>query len=67
MARILSEARKYRLGLTLARQHLAQLDEQVQEAVLGNVGTIITFRVGPEDAGFHSVPVLLSQADFDLS
>jgi len=57
---ILSEARKYRLSLVLAHQYLAQLDEmtplgkttRVREAVFGNVGTIILFRVGAEDAEF---------------
>ena len=47
---MLSEARKYRLCLTLAHQHLSQLDEQTQDAVLGNVGTMIAFRVGLSDA-----------------
>ncbi|MEK7538476.1 MAG: type IV secretion system DNA-binding domain-containing protein [Patescibacteria group bacterium] len=45
-----SELRKYALGFVLANQHLHQLTEDVRHAVLGNVGTIITFRVGPEDA-----------------
>jgi CxxC-x17-CxxC domain-containing protein len=57
---ILSEARKYRLSLILANQYLGQLDEmgaggkssRVRDAVFGNVGTIITFRVGAEDAEF---------------
>ena len=47
---ILSEARKYRLGLILAGQHLSQMDEKIQDAILGNVGTIAAFRVGPKDA-----------------
>ncbi|UMX47622.1 MAG: type IV secretion system DNA-binding domain-containing protein [Candidatus Nealsonbacteria bacterium DGGOD1a] len=57
---ILSEARKYRLSLILANQYLGQLEEmgangkssRVKDAVFGNVGTIITFRVGAEDAEF---------------
>jgi hypothetical protein len=49
-ANILSEARKYRLGLIMAHQYVAQLDEVVSDAVFGNVGTIITFRVGGADA-----------------
>lgn len=57
---ILSEARKYRLCLILANQYLAQLEEmtpagkytKVRDAVFGNVGTIICFRVGAEDAEF---------------
>lgn len=47
---ILSEARKYRLGLTLATQYTAQVSHQVRAALLGNVGTVISFRVGDEDA-----------------
>ncbi len=49
---ILSEARKYRLALILAHQYIAQMDEKVRDAVFGNVGTIVTFRVGAEDAEF---------------
>lgn len=47
---LLAEARKYRVGLVLAHQHLGQLDEGTRRAVLGNVGTTIVFRVGGEDA-----------------
>jgi len=49
-ANILSEARKYGLNLTLAHQYIEQLDEQVRAAIFGNVGTIISFRIGAEDA-----------------
>jgi len=49
-ANILSEARKYRLDLTMAHQYMEQLDETVLAAIIGNVGTIITFRVGSTDA-----------------
>ena len=49
---ILSEARKYRLSLTMAHQFLAQLDEKVKDAVFGNVGNMAVFRVGEEDAEF---------------
>jgi CxxC-x17-CxxC domain-containing protein len=49
-ANILSEARKYRLDLILAHQYIEQLDETVRSAIFGNVGTIISFRVGAEDA-----------------
>jgi CxxC-x17-CxxC domain-containing protein len=51
-ANILSEARKYRLNLILAHQYIAQLGETVRDAVMGNVGTMITFRVGAADADF---------------
>jgi hypothetical protein len=47
---MLSELRKYGLGLTLAHQHLHQLEPDIRHAVLGNAGTLISFRVGPEDA-----------------
>lgn len=50
VATMISELRKYCVGLVLANQHLAQLTEEVREAVLGNVGTLISFRVGPHDA-----------------
>ncbi len=49
-ANILSEARKYRLDLTMAHQYMEQLDEEVLAAVIGNVGSIVTFRVGSSDA-----------------
>ncbi|MEK7487742.1 MAG: type IV secretory system conjugative DNA transfer family protein [Patescibacteria group bacterium] len=51
-AGILSEARKYRLDLTLAHQYVAQLDEEVRDAVVGNAGTLINFRIGADDAEF---------------
>lgn len=47
---ILSEARKYRLSLILAHQYITQMEDKVRDAVFGNVGTIICFRVGAEDA-----------------
>jgi hypothetical protein len=47
---ILSEARKYRLNLVLTNQYLHQVDLEVMRAILGNVGTLISFRVGTEDA-----------------
>jgi len=47
---ILSEARKYKLGLTIAHQFIAQLDQNIRDAVFGNVGSIAAFRVGPDDA-----------------
>jgi hypothetical protein len=49
-ASILSEARKYRLSLTLAHQYLAQVSPKVLDAVIGNVGSIVSFRVGHHDA-----------------
>lgn len=49
---ILSEARKYKLGLNLAHQFIAQLDDSIKNAVFGNVGTIAVFRVGNDDAQY---------------
>ncbi len=52
IATILSEARKYRLDLIIAHQFIKQLKEPIRDAVFGNAGSFITFRVGPEDAEF---------------
>ena len=49
-AGMLAEARKYGLGLTLAHQHIVQTDREVFEAVIGNAGSLIVFRVGAQDA-----------------
>ncbi len=49
---ILSEARKYRLNLTVAHQFLGQLSDKIRDSVFGNVGSVISFRVGPKDAEF---------------
>lgn len=51
VANMISELRKFHVGLVLANQHLHQLQEDVRHGVLGNVGTLIAFRLGPEDAG----------------
>ncbi|MDB5161123.1 MAG: hypothetical protein JWO96_503 [Candidatus Saccharibacteria bacterium] len=51
-ATILSEARKYGLNLTVANQYISQMGEPVRNAVFGNVGTIMSFRVSPDDAPF---------------
>jgi energy-coupling factor transporter ATP-binding protein EcfA2 len=48
--KILSEARKYRLSLTLANQYVDQLEEEIQHAIFGNVGTLISFVVGAKDS-----------------
>jgi hypothetical protein len=50
-ATLMPELRKYGVGLTLAHQYLHQLDDEVRHAVLANAGTLVTFRLGPEDAG----------------
>lgn len=73
-ASILSEARKYRLDLIIAHQYIEQLDEKVQAAVFGNVGTTICFRVGAADAEFlakeftpvFEEPDLLNLTKYDI-
>ena len=50
IATILSEARKYRLNMTIAHQYIAQLKDNIREAVFGNVGNLVAMRVGPPDA-----------------
>lgn len=52
LANMFSELRKYRVGFTVAHQYLNQLAPEVRHAVLGNVGSIISFRVGVEDAPY---------------
>lgn len=52
IATILSEARKYRLNLTIAHQFIKQLKEPIRDAVFGNAGSFIVFRVGPDDAEY---------------
>ena len=52
LANMLSELRKYYLGMVLANQYLSQLDPRVRDAILGNAGTLSCFRVGAQDAGF---------------
>lgn len=62
---ILSEARKYRLNLTVANQFVGQIDEEVKNAVFGNVGSIISFRVGVPDANFlqHEFAPVFNETD----
>ncbi len=64
-AQILSEARKYRLNLCVANQFIGQMEEEVKNAVFGNVGTLITFRVGVADASFlqHEYAPTFNEAD----
>jgi hypothetical protein len=52
IATILSEARKYKLSLVVAHQFIAQIPEKIRDSVFGNVGSIIAFRVGPDDSEF---------------
>ena len=52
IATILSEARKYKLNLTIAHQFIGQLEENIKKAVFGNVGSMGAFRIGAEDGEF---------------
>ena len=52
IASILSEARKYHLSLTIAHQFIQQLDEKIRDAVFGNVGSMVSFRIGANDSEF---------------
>jgi len=74
-ANMLSELRKYRLGLILAHQHTSQIDRAVLEAIFGNVGTLMAFRVGATDAvlaakqfgaDMPTPHALINLANFDL-
>ena len=51
-ATILSESRKYKLSLNITNQYIAQLDEKIRDAVIGNAGTLVAFRIGAADAEF---------------
>jgi hypothetical protein len=64
-AQILSEARKYRLNLIVANQFIGQMDEEVKNAVFGNVGTVAAFRVGVTDANYlqHEFTPTFNEAD----
>lgn len=52
LVNMLSELRKFRVGLSFAHQYMAQVEPEIRSAILGNVGTLITFRVGAEDARY---------------
>jgi len=52
IASILSEARKYKLSMTMVHQFIAQLDQNIKDAVFGNVGSLAAFRIGSDDAQF---------------
>jgi hypothetical protein len=65
-ADILSESRKYGLSLTFAHQYIEQLDERIKASIFGNIGTLISFRVGADDAKYIArefYPVF-NEADF---
>ncbi|MBF8250229.1 MAG: hypothetical protein HW400_830 [Candidatus Levybacteria bacterium] len=64
-AQILSEARKYKLNLIVANQFIGQMDEDVKNAIFGNVGTVVAFRVGVNDANYlqHEFQPVFTEAD----
>ncbi len=64
-AQILSEARKYRLNLTVANQFIGQMEEEVKNAIFGNVGTLVAFRVGVTDANYlqHEFQPVFNESD----
>lgn len=64
-ATILSEARKYKLNLTVANQFIGQMEEEVKNAIFGNVGTLMTFRVGVSDANYlqHEFSPVFNEGD----
>jgi len=64
---ILSEARKYRLSLILAHQYIPQLKEEIKDAVIGNVGTITSYRIGTADAEFLESQFSPEFSKFDLT
>lgn len=66
LAGILQEARKYRLNLIMAHQYLGQLEDEVRDAVFGNAGTVIAFRVGAQDAEYlaREFSPVFSEEDF---
>ena len=70
---ILSESRKYKLNLILAHQHISQVEDKIREAILGNVGSVISFKIGPLDAEIlemmftHTTKSVLAQDLISLS
>lgn len=67
---ILSQARKYKLGLTVAHQYVEQMPEKLKAGIFGNMGTMVTFRVGPDDAEVFEkqfAPVFKSQDFVNLA
>ncbi len=67
IATILSEARKYRLNLILANQFMPQLKDEIRDAVIGNVGTIMAYRIGEDDAESLENKFSPEFSSFDLS
>jgi type IV secretory pathway TraG/TraD family ATPase VirD4 len=64
LVNMFSELRKFKVGMTLAHQYLHQLDEDIKQAVLGNAGTVISFRTGTEDA-MHMTKEMFPEFDVE--
>jgi hypothetical protein len=64
-AQILSEARKYHLSLTVGNQFIGQIEEKIKDAIFGNVGTLVSFRIGQDDADYlaHQFEPVFSASD----
>src|ERR1700704_6037345 len=67
LVNMFSELRKYRVGFTVAHQYLHQLEPDIRHAVLGNAGTIISFRVGAEDGPYVEQEFQERFDQFDLT
>jgi len=67
VATILSEARKYKLNLIIAHQYMPQLREEIRDAVIGNVGTMASYRIGTSDAEFFEKHFQPEFSKFDLT
>ncbi|HRG69591.1 MAG: hypothetical protein JNL65_05080 [Saprospiraceae bacterium] len=59
-----SELRKFKLGMTLAHQYMNQLDDYIKSAVLGNAGTVVSFRIGTKDA-LHMAKEMYPEFDIE--
>ena len=66
-ASILSEARKFRLNLNITNQYIAQIPENIRDAIIGNVGTLVSFRIGVPDAEFMAKEFEPVANQFDLN
>ncbi len=63
---MLSELRKFHVGMCMSHQYLHQIDRDIREAVLGNTGTLISFRLGAQDAGFIARELYPKFSESDL-
>jgi hypothetical protein len=64
LVNMFSELRKFKVGMTLAHQYMDQLDDEIKSAVLGNAGTVISFRIGTQDA-MHMAQEMYPEFDIE--